>query len=110
VARDVRQIALAHRAVYTGVARLANGTFQAQISDGGSSVYLGVFATARDAALAYNVAHRILRGLNCKWADQHPPNDVEPAIPCSELEEMIAAFVRSAKRKTGRPPGRKAES
>jgi EREBP-like factor len=47
---------------YRGSYRLRNGTYLAQIRDGGICRYLGVFARAIDAARAFDLAARELRG------------------------------------------------
>lgn len=47
---------------YVGVVDTGNGKFRARIKDRGEYRWLGTYSTERDAALAVNVAARLLRG------------------------------------------------
>jgi len=74
---------------YLGVIDRRNGTFGAQISEKGKCRWLGTFATERDAALAVNVAARLLRGQGDRPRACADPNDVPAAVPLDELEAAI---------------------
>lgn len=76
----------APRGRYVGVSRLPHGGFGARVHAGNKAHWLGIFATDRDAALAVNVAARLLRPpdeSSKKWMDV---NDVPPAVPLDDLE------------------------
>lgn len=64
---------------YLGVVDIADRTFGARIRDGREFRWLGAFDLERDAALAYNVAARLLRGPGAKV------NVVPPAVPLNVL-------------------------
>ena len=83
----------APRGRYVGVWRLPGGRFGARVYAGGRTRWLGTFATERDAALAVNVATRLLRTPDDRsktWVDV---NDVPAAVPVDELEAAIASLV-----------------
>lgn len=84
--------ALAGQCRYVGVRRLADGRFSAYASYRGQTHYLGQFATERDAALAYNVGYRLLRGYDVRRSGGPGPNHVPPAVPLDELEAAIASL------------------
>lgn len=69
---------------YTGVVGFEHGRFGARIKDRGEYRWLGIYATARDAALAVNVAARLLRGHYSGGV-----NDVPPAVSLDDLEAVI---------------------
>lgn len=69
----------APRRQYLGVVDIANRTFGARIRDDREFRWLGAFDLERDAALAYNVAARLLRGPD---ADV---NVIPPAVPLDDL-------------------------
>lgn len=75
---------------YVGVFKIRDDRYGAQIESDGIRRTLGTFSTARDAALAYNVAHRLLRG-----PDHLPPNDVEPAVPTGQLLHVASGLAES---------------
>lgn len=50
------------RTPYKGVSIVTNGKYQASISVGGRLVYLGVFITAEEAAIAYDTVAKQVRG------------------------------------------------
>jgi len=92
----------APRGRYVGVSRLPHGGFGARVCAGNRTRWIGTFATDRDAALAVNVAARLLRLLELDvptkktgariprtWVDV---NDVPAAVPVDELEAAIASL------------------
>ncbi len=81
---------------YVGVRPLATGRFTAYVTYRGQNHYLGQFATERDAALAYNVAFRLLRGWDERRAGGPGPNDVPAAIPIDDLWAMICELAGQA--------------
>lgn len=69
---------------YTGVVSSEHGRFGARIRDRGKYRWLGTYATERDAAFAFNVAARLLRGHHSGGV-----NDVPPAVSLDDLEAVI---------------------
>jgi len=55
---------------YTGVVGFEHGRFGARIRDRGEYRWLGTYSTERDAALAVNVAARLLRGHDNRYQER----------------------------------------
>ena len=90
------------RRLYVGVVDTGNGKFGARIRNRGEYPWLGTYATERDAALAVNVAARLLRGHHSGAV-----NDVPPAVPLDEFERAARALagepeVKQSKRRSAR--------
>ena len=79
----------APRGRFVGLWRLPGGRFGARVSAGGTTRWLGTFATERDAALAVNVATRLLRTPDDRSKAWMDVNDVPAAVPLDELEAAV---------------------
>ena len=86
------KVSARRRGRYVGVVDTESGKFRAQIKDRGKSRWLGTYATERDAAFAFNVAARLLRGQDDRCKSSANVNDVPPAVPLDELERAARAL------------------